>query len=185
MSPTKIKPAILIGGFSRRMGRDKSLMQIDGKPNSQRLFDIASEVFAEEPIFCGAKKPELNGAFLADANMAKGPMDALISLYQTFSETSFCLIACDLVRLTQNTLRWLKKQHLEHPDLSTIPKSVEGFLEPTLAIYHPSAFGTILDHAHSGQFSLQRLSVPARNPLVPEKLRYEFRNANHPEDWPN
>lgn len=70
--------AILAGGSSRRMGRDKSRLIIGGTPFLERVHDTMAGVFTEV-IVCGGSDVPADGVLIPDERPGEGPVGGLLS----------------------------------------------------------------------------------------------------------
>jgi molybdopterin-guanine dinucleotide biosynthesis protein A len=84
--------AVLAGGASRRMGRDKALLAIDGLPMVRRVVDAAVAAGAAKVIVVGGDVPALAVAVgdaatvVADHHPGEGPLGGLITAFQGFGQ---------------------------------------------------------------------------------------------------
>ena len=125
---------ILAGGKSRRMGRDKALLEFDGETLIQRLYHILDAVFDE--VLISANDPEmydfLDAPFVPDIYEGGGCLAGLhAGLLSARGESCF-FAACDMPFLNVELVRYLDKFSGEY-DL-VVPVSRSG-LEPLHAFY--------------------------------------------------
>jgi molybdenum cofactor guanylyltransferase len=113
---------ILAGGQSRRMGRDKALLEVDGLPLIQRIHQVASAC-VDRVYIVGPVRPALpEWQYLTEPQPHQGP---LLAFRQSLSQVSadwVLLLACDLPYLEIPTIqRWQQ-------DLAQVPDSSIAYL---------------------------------------------------------
>ena len=128
---------ILAGGLSRRLGRDKRLIVIDGMPLLERARRLLSDFTNSEPFFVG---DNLDGfglepsRIIGDAKPGCGPAGGLVSALDA-SPTDWCLvIAVDLPHLELSDLERIAAKKNDCFDVITL--SLSGDPEPLAALYH-------------------------------------------------
>ncbi len=127
---------VLAGGKSRRMGRDKALLEVDGVPMIKRVVDQLRPHFAE--ILVSANDPE-RYAFLGlevvpDSEPGLGPMVAIAStLARARYETCFA-VPCDMPDLPVPLMTRLLRLARRGADV-VVPRTHDGHYEPLFAVY--------------------------------------------------
>ena len=181
---------LLAGGRSRRMGRDKATLSIDGEPLWQRqlqaLRQLAPTVLwistRAQPLWC----PSEIEAVL-DEPPSRGPLSGLAAGLRRLQTSHLLVLAIDLPRVSVGHLR--KLWGLAEPGKAVIPLNADYF-EPLCAVY-PAEASPIAQHALSaGDFSLQHLASTllsaslGRAYAVPPEERPLYLNLNRPADLP-
>ncbi|HEV3326823.1 MAG TPA: molybdenum cofactor guanylyltransferase [Puia sp.] len=102
---------VLCGGESRRMGRDKGLLERDGVSWAQYVaekfapFDLPV-IFSVRPGQTPAYRAAIPaGSFLEDKLDLAGPLNGLLSVHATFPEKDILLLACDMLDVDEATIR--------------------------------------------------------------------------------
>ena len=106
-SQTPSLPAVLIlaGGSSTRMGRDKALLELDGRTLLQRAIDFWKALLPESRIYValGRRDHELSlseGIFpIYDREPGQGPLGGLLAAFEETGENLFCVSAVDMPNL--------------------------------------------------------------------------------------
>ena len=128
---------ILAGGLSRRLGRDKRVVKIDGIPLLERTRRLLSDFTNGEPFFVGDNLDGLGlepSKIIGDAKPGCGPAGGLVSALDT-SPTDWCLvIAVDLPHLKLADLERIATEKCDCLDVITLSHS--GDPEPLVALYH-------------------------------------------------
>ena len=178
--------AILAGGGSTRMGRDKALLDDGHGPLLARL--AALGLHCDLPVLvvgrlrpAGWPLPEV--AFLPDERPDQGPLGGLVTALAHASPV--LLIACDLAALTAEALKWLVRTSAEQPLHDGVVSERDGLIEPLFACYTARCLVTARQRLVSGQRALHRLIADGefRRVALPASLWPALVNVNTPEDW--
>lgn len=192
--------AILAGGASTRMGRDKATLEMHGEPLLQRTARLALECGVPVGIV-GRAAPRswprnLEAEWIADAPGTHGPLAGLAgALNWAFASsapaqrTRLLLLPCDLPLLEASALEWAAQA------ASTCARAGEardglatvrsGQLEPLFSVY----FAGVEEHARkyleSGRRSLHGLieSGDFARAECPGEVAAQLFNCNTPSDW--
>lgn len=92
--------AVLCGGASRRMGRDKALIEIGGRPLAVRVADAMIAAGAGTVMAVGGDLPALRAAGLAgvpDEHPGAGPLAGLVTALGAATDDIVFVAGCDLV----------------------------------------------------------------------------------------
>ena len=181
--------AVLAGGQSRRMGRDKSLLEVAGQPLWARQ---AAVLHAAGAVTVGlVRRPDQTPLVLPteiplwmDAVTGIGPMAGLQAALLATRTDFVAVVAVDLPRIDADWFRWLagccdagRGAIAQHPG---------GLLEPLAAIYPRTALPEINARVCGTNFSLQSLAAALITqqsvtavPLPAERLDH-LHNWNEP-----
>src|ERR1700744_558321 len=143
--PDKLLGVVLCGGESRRMGRDKGLLETDGVPWAIRMgakltpwsipvvYSINTKQQATYPAIL---PPEL---LITDTLGIPGPLAGLFSIYTRYPDKDLLLLACDMQDLDEATIGRLvgiyRDKHMEENAPSFYVYQDNGFLQPFCGIY--------------------------------------------------
>jgi len=100
---------ILAGGESRRMGFNKALLEINGRPVIQTLAELARKITDEVLISANdaGGYAFLGLTIVPDVHRGQGPMAGLHAAFARTSRSLVLLMACDLPNLRGDLLRSL------------------------------------------------------------------------------
>ncbi len=180
---------VLAGGFSRRMGKDKALLQYHGMPQARWTAHILSPFCGQVFYSCREGQDlgpgeDLSGVRIHDREQGQGPIGGLLAAHDLHPAASWLVVACDLPWLDATTLRHL----LEHRDSSQLAtayrSSHDGLPEPLCAIYEPGIFNVLDERFKEGVRCPRRVLIDldkAVNLLDPVNPR-ALDNANSPEE---
>ncbi len=165
---------ILAGGKSRRMGRNKALLEFDGETLIQRLYHTLETAFDE--VLISANDPEtydfLDATFVPDIYEAGGCLAGLhAGLLSARGESCF-FAACDMPFLNVELVRYLGSFSAEY-DL-VVPVSRSG-LEPLHAFYSRNCLPHIERQLDEGNLKVIEFfdKVRAREITVDEMNEYD------------
>ena len=99
---------ILAGGKSSRMGEDKGLVLLNGKPMVQYIIEVLKEVVSDIIIISNNESYTKFGIpVYADIIKDKGPVGGIYTgLYHSKTELNFC-ISCDVPMISSDFIFWL------------------------------------------------------------------------------
>ena len=102
---------ILAGGKSSRMGEDKGLVLLNGKPMVQYIIEVLKEVVSDIIIISNNESYTKFGIpVYADIIKDKGPVGGIYTgLYHSKTELNFC-ISCDVPMISSDFILWLLKR---------------------------------------------------------------------------
>ncbi len=135
-SQTVTRAAIIAGGKSSRMGRDKALIPFNGTPLVVHIAQILAPIF-DETIVVTANSNIARAADLpavADIFPHRGPLGGIHAALSHFGEPMF-VVACDMPFINANFIRTLCTD-FDAP--ARVPLSDDGF-EPLHAVYAATA----------------------------------------------
>lgn len=134
-----VTAAILAGGQSRRMGRNKALLEVDGRPIISRTYQTLARLFRE--VILVTNMPE-DYAFLPcrkvpDIHPGLGSIAGLQSalVHSSFDRTF--VTACDMPYLNAGLIRRLCT--IDETADAVVPLNREGLREPLHAVYSRAA----------------------------------------------
>ena len=148
-----IEAFILVGGKSSRMGRDKALLEISGKPLAARTAEIVKPLVANVMLIGEQRRQtELGLPVLADRWPGAGPLGAIATALLGTTKPWALILACDLPYLNAKWIASLGERALAaEPNFcdAFVPSSENG-LEPLCAIYRATAGGTLAKALENG-----------------------------------
>ncbi|MGF1459964.1 MAG: molybdenum cofactor guanylyltransferase [Leptolyngbyaceae cyanobacterium] len=186
---------ILAGGRSQRMGQDKALLELSGRPLLRRTWDVAQALTTSVWIVTPHRdryQPYLppTAQWIEEVPVrpdepGPGPLQAFAqALPQVASADWILLLACDMPKLQANTLRQWSRNLSQLPPtaIAYLPQTNQGW-EPLCGFYRPSCGASMRTYLATGQRSFQAwLDQSHVVPIlpVPDEI---LTNCNTPEDW--
>lgn len=175
---------VLVGGESRRMGRPKQFVEVGGCTMIEHVVRSVSDGVDEVVLLGGGSVPPTLESLsrVADADDCQGPMAGILGAMRAEPEACWVVAPCDLPLLQAAAVRWLVASR--RPGAWVVLPSLEGFVEPLLALYEPGARSLLEEAASAGEYSLHRLasSSRVRTAEPPAALRPCWFNANTPQE---
>jgi len=137
---TGLLGVVLCGGESRRMGRDKGLLQTDGQPWVLRM---GGKLVAHQlPVVYSISRKQVSayatwlpaGRVIVDSDRGAGPLKGLLSVHRRYPDASLLVVACDMQDLDTSTIGRLIETW-RTGGAGNNAYEVDGFLQPFCAIY--------------------------------------------------
>jgi len=183
---------VLAGGDSRRMGRPKAALLIDGETLLDRQIRLLRLVARRVAVVGGPPKSSkyFNVPLVPDLVTGRGPLAGIhTALLETRREFNFVL-GCDLPFVNRRLLEWLALRAIASGSDVTVPRSREGRLQPLCAVYRRRALYAVRTSLAAGEnkprsffpkvrcivISWQELARAGFQPSI-------FGNLNTPEDY--
>ena len=150
----KLAGAVLAGGKSSRMGRNKALLRIDGEPLWRRQIRVLKEAGADPVWLVQAPgQRALMRGVLRDTVRKAGPLAGLHAALAQCRSGHMAVLAVDLPHISANWFVRLAK--LCTPGLGVVTRTRDGY-EPLVAIYPCEALAEAALCLESGEFALQK-----------------------------
>ena len=134
MTPAVRCAAILAGGKSSRMGREKALLPFENQPLIAHIVSVLRPVFpdigvvtSQSIVARAAKRPAIGDRF-----DNRGPLGGIHAALDHFRAPTF-IVACDMPFLNPDFIRFLSQNFRQ----SVLVPQNEGGFEPLHAIYLP------------------------------------------------
>ncbi|MFC7336949.1 NTP transferase domain-containing protein [Haloferula chungangensis] len=179
-----MKILILAGGKSKRMGRDKALIERpDGTRQLDHIIALAQSISGD--ILVSTNSPEIVPSgipVLPDLNPGDGPLGALASFHQAYPAEAVLLIGCDLFLLDKATIEQLINAHSPDQSATCFKSRIDARPEPLCAIYESSALtkasSSLASNEYCARHFLEALHPKSLDLPTPAALD----NANTPAD---
>jgi molybdenum cofactor guanylyltransferase len=156
-SKTDIYGLVLTGGFSKRMGKDKSLLNFNGKAQFVYLFELLKP-FCEEVFLSCRKDQSLQFGdqypMIFDIHDGIGPMNGLLSFFNKYPHKACLIVACDMPFIDEKVIRFLIENR-QPKKIATAFKSKKSFPEPLLTIWEPKSYEILKIVFQKGEYSLR------------------------------
>lgn len=132
---------ILAGGFSSRLGQDKGLLQLAGKPLVEHVLDAVSSVVDEWIVVVSSglqadsykKLLDSRVKVVVDDGELHGPLVGAKSGFKVVSGDFSLLLPCDMSFLSKDVLSLLFELCMNRS--AAIPRWPNGYIEPLHAVY--------------------------------------------------
>ncbi|MBE8720352.1 molybdenum cofactor guanylyltransferase [Sphingobacterium pedocola] len=178
---------VLCGGESKRMGRDKGMLQY----GNYTWAEYAQQILhcTDLPAFISVNERQLpvyqqqfsNPELIVDCVSAKGPLTGLLSAHFNFPEEDILVLACDMINMDTDTLRTLIRNHVDNKGIAGCFFENNSRVEPLCAIYSSSMLAQIATQLNSGtliHFALHKIILSFHVSIIPIADHIKFVNYN-------
>jgi molybdopterin-guanine dinucleotide biosynthesis protein A len=148
--------AILAGGLSRRMGKDKATLNFGDGCLLEEIYHRVRTVFDDIIIVSGRHRSieGVDAPVVGDVLPAKGAMVGIVSALMHAGTSHVFVLACDMPFVDEEAVRAVVEAW-EGEDV-VIPKTDTGF-EPLHALYGRSCISYMLNAIQHGNFKIRSL----------------------------
>lgn len=191
MSNNAIAALILAGGKSSRMGKDKALIEWEGKPFLTHICEVAACCCSS--VYVLTSWPDRyrdivskQVQFLPESSpIGQGPLVALRDGLTQVDAEWVLLLACDLPQLQPDILQsWMGQlSEVSESTLAVVPRQESGW-EPLCGFYRRTALTALRDFIQKGGRSFQTWlsQVPVYPLSVKSTMAPMLFNCNTPQD---
>lgn len=190
MKLAHVEGAVLIGGGSTRMGRDKATLEFEGVPLALRVARaLGSCVERVRFVARPDALPALGYDCIVDRHDARAPLVGIAAALAACEVSAVLVCACDLPTVDPRVLLALLALAPAQDGADVVAPLGPRGPEPLLAIYRPRLLPELERRIARGELALQALLRDVDTLFVPEAdLRAldptlaSLRNLNRPED---
>jgi len=187
----EIHGLVLVGGESRRMGRDKALLSYDGESTQLErtaalLQSVCPRVFISQRREQAFPAPQGTETIFDSVDEVFGPLRGILSAMRTHPEAHWLVLACDLPHLGIATLQTLITafQSAASPALTAYRSSHDGLPEPLCAVYPAgSATGLLELSRELGKSCPRKLLIVKEATLIDLDDPRSLDNINTSEEY--
>ncbi|MEX2497087.1 MAG: molybdenum cofactor guanylyltransferase [Woeseia sp.] len=177
---------VLAGGESRRMGRDKALLEREGQTQLSRTVALLQRHVAR--VFVSARpdqagEPE-RGRFnrIVDRYTGIGPVAGILSALESDASASWLVLACDLPNVDDRTIAFLLKSASADKPFTAFESSYDGLPEPLCAFYRPESCAIIQHFVNEGLVCPRKMLIRSDTHLLRQPEPSALDNVNTPDD---
>jgi molybdopterin-guanine dinucleotide biosynthesis protein A len=133
---------VLAGGFSRRFGRDKGLVVLEGKPLVIHVIDCIFKVVEEVLVVVSSEDQRANfevilgekAVLVIDRKKSQSPLVGAMTGFETAQGEYSLLLPCDTPLVSSQIVQFLFDMCTNRS--AAIPRWPGGYIEPLQAVYH-------------------------------------------------
>ncbi|MCG0313800.1 MAG: molybdopterin-guanine dinucleotide biosynthesis protein B [Calditerricola sp.] len=176
---------ILVGGQSRRMGQSKPLLAYRGRRLVDYLLDVVRAAGGTAHLVGKADSPlarEYAERWISD-EVDAGPLGGLAAGLARVDGDRAVVLACDLPRVTPETLTWLWRLSETHPSYDAWVSCDGMRVHPLLAVYRTRVLPRVRAQLATGSYALSGLLNRLAWFAAPLPDPAWAANANTPEEW--
>jgi len=176
---------VLTGGASRRMGRTKALVEVDGVPMAARVGAALAGAGCESVVLFGGDPTELASLtlpVLPDPYAGEGPLGGVLGALELYEDRSddVLIVACDMADMASADLSKLVQAAADHADADVIVAN-GGRPEPACALWRTAATRRVRASFDGGERAVHRVLAGLHTVEVPLPAP-SLRNINTPDD---
>jgi len=164
---------ILAGGKSSRMGKDKGLMLLNGKPLVEYAVEILDPLVSELLISSNNGEYASAGRILVnDEVRGIGPMGGIYSCLEKSTNEINLVLSCDMPFMHPELFGYLL-DYMED-NLVVLPSKDGIYPEPMCGIYRKEVLPLMEEYIREGNYKLPDLfeAIPFRMIKVPKKMSF-------------
>ena len=182
---------LLLGGCSRRMGRDKTTLSYreDGRSQALCAYGLLKQI--SDYVYLSVRPGQLLEQGLQhiserieDCVDDPSPVDCICAAFERNPRVSWLVLACDMPWVDISVLQCLVNAHrdLASP-ITAFRNSQKDQPEPLCAIYRAEAFQILKTARDNGMHSPKQIIIENAIPLIDLNQRFALENVNTPEDY--
>jgi len=183
-----ISAAVLAGGRSRRMGRDKALLKVGDHSLIEELLSGIEEHFEEILIVANDTRRYDGMGFrvLKDIRADKGPLGGIHTALVHASAPHVFIFSCDMPLVSVPLIEHMSKIA---GDADVVVPVFRKNLEPLHAIYSGACTGPVAEQIDKGDLTVKKVFSRVNTKIIDEEtvIRLSpgmpFRNINTREDY--
>ena len=173
---------LLVGGESRRMGKNKAFLMVEGQPLVERSLRVLANVCQEVVISCRSPEQYENLGYpvVVDKVKGKGPLGGIYSVLTEAKFDSIFVMACDMPFVNEDGMRNLYELV---EDYDAVIPSTDGKLHPLYAFYHKRILSLVKQNIEKERLKLTLTLDECRTRIVENINNFNLINLNTPEDY--
>jgi len=178
---------VLAGGHSKRMQRDKAVLEYHGR--SQLEWAVAFVRPHVQRAFVSVRSDQINDPVRArfdqivDTEQGLGPIAGVMAAQAKYPDVAWLVLACDLPFLDEGTLTTLIAARQPQRLATAFRSSHDVLPEPLCAIYEPGSREAILAHVASGKTCPRKFLINSDVQLLDEPNPHALDNVNTPIEY--
>ena len=177
---------VLAGGKSKRMGRDKALLERNGQSQLAYLADLLEDKVEQVFVSTRAEQQEDSErsryARIVDRYEGLGPLAGILSAMEEYPDADWLVVACDLPNISDETIAHLIKNcSADHPFTAYV-SSRDELPEPLCAIYRAGSMNIIRRFAQQGIHCPRKILIRSDTFLLEQTNPRSLDNINTPDD---
>ena len=182
----KIFGLILAGGYSRRMGQDKALLEFNGKPQLEFIYELLYKYCSKVYL---SKRPDQKAfgaiASINDRNefADQGPIGGILSAMKKYPEVNWLVVACDLPFITDETIQTLLRYRNPDKIATAFISNQDALPEPLCAIWEKHAFAPIMKLFKEGTHCPRKILIKSNTQLLKQTNPHWLDNINTPQEY--
>lgn len=188
MADSAVFGLVLAGGQSRRMGRDKALLDRDGQSQLSYVVELLDDCV--DKVFVSTRAEQEDDERnqyerIVDRYDDLGPIAGILTALEKHPEADWLVVACDLPNIDRRTiLNLLQNRHDEKP-FTAYSSSHDGLPEPLCAIYHAGCLDIVQRFVDAGVNCPRKILIRSETHILEQPDPRSLDNVNTPDDLQN
>lgn len=178
---------VLAGGQSRRFGRDKAGIEIDGQNLLARIFSLIECVC--DRVFVSIRADQADEALrnhyslIVDEQPDLGPAGGILAAHASSPDAAWLVTACDMPLLDAASIRVLLESRRAEKAGTCYRSPLDGAPEPLCAIWEPATLERFRQRVESGgSLSPRDMLADTDIELIDATDARVLANVNTPDD---
>ena len=181
-SKKPIGAIILAGGLSSRMGTEKGLVRLNGKPMILAVIEAAKKISAD--IILVANKAEYNQfgyPVFKDDFQEKGPLGGIYTGLKNSAHDYNLVLSCDIPFISTEVLKRISDYD---PAFDISVAGHQGKIHPLVGIYSKACLPVMEEHIRKDQLKVTGIFEKLKSQIIPfsDDDAGNFRNINSQAD---
>ena len=165
-APSDVSGYVLAGGKSSRMGQDKALLELAGKPLVLRAVEKLQQVCGEVSILGNREELEVYAPLVRDLHEGCGPLGGIEAALAHSTKAWHLLMAVDMPFLPVGFLDAWVRCVMAKKDARVALFTVDGRPQPALCLVHQEIAPFVKGAVQRGEFKLFPVLVEAATQLA-------------------
>jgi molybdopterin-guanine dinucleotide biosynthesis protein A len=178
---------VLAGGQSTRMGRDKALLEINGRPLAEHALALLRSLDLS-PRICGSRPDLARFAMVVPDNFPRsGPLAGIEAALAVSDSELNLFVPVDLPGLPRKFLQWIMTRAERSQAVATIPR-YDGRLQPLCAVYSRRLLDGLRISLAAANYKVMvalREAAASLGEAVDEFDAESVASASPPSEWPS
>ncbi len=166
MQGDSIAAYVLAGGRSSRMGRDKALVPIGGRPMVEHMVGKLRQISEDVSILSGSQELARFAPVVPDLRESCGPLGGLEAALAHARRSWSMVLPVDMPFLPVALLRGWMLETLRSPEARLALFVVDGVPQPTICLLHCEVAPFLTAAAEAGRFKLYPVLEEAARSLA-------------------
>lgn len=186
MTTAPLNGLVLAGGFSRRMGRDKTALKIHSRTQVEHGISLLSACC--ETVYVSVRpEQDSDTRFQAwpriqDLHPGSGPLGAIVSAQTYLPEVAWLVLACDLPFVDEQVLSHLLAHRHPGRTVTCYRSTCDRLPEPLCAIYEPASAAMIREYFANGCRCPRKVLIDHGTHELDQPFPWALDNINTPRD---
>jgi len=180
---TRATAIIMAGGSNSRIGCEKALLPVNGRPMIEHIYNQLRPYF--EQIIISAGEPDkfnfIDARVVRDRVPGQGPLMGIASAMQASGNDLNFVIACDIPNINISFLKRLLRESKDFE--AVIPVSGEDKYEPLFAVYREALLEAMNSTLAAGKRKIMQALEGRRVKYLPLDNPDWLRNLNTMDDY--